>query len=139
MTDEEALFGAIVKVLKRRNQVSVLNPESGTFDLRDEDRTVRVTLELNLLAEFFDGLDEDQIPGLSYSPLDEQDRVRVKRIAMWIDEIFGSDIFLSLLEIRLSRSADGRISLVDRRGVARRSLPSASTEGGYWSPDRPGT
>jgi hypothetical protein len=139
MTDGETFFSGIGEILGRRHRISGLDPKSGTFELHDEDRTVRVTLELDLLAECFSQLDEHDIPGLSRSPQNAQDRVRAKRIAMWIEEIFESDIPLSLLEIRLGRSADGRISLVDRRGPARRSFPPANTEDGYWSADRPGT
>ncbi|GHE69916.1 hypothetical protein [Streptomyces capitiformicae] len=139
MTDGETFFSSIGEILGRRHRISGLNSKSGTFELHDADRTVRVTLELDLLAEYFNQLDEHDIPGLSHSPQDAQDRVRVKRIAMWIEEIFESDISLSLLEIRLGRSADGRICLVDRRGPARRSFPPANTNGGYWSADRPGT
>jgi hypothetical protein len=139
MTDGEALFGGIGEILERRHRISGLDPKSGTFEMRDEDRTVRVTLESDLLAEYFRQLDEHDIPDLSHSPRDAQDRVRAKHIAMWIEEIFESDIYLSLLEIRLDRSADGRISLVDRRGSARRPFPLTNTEGGHWSPNRPGT
>jgi hypothetical protein len=138
MNDEEAFFSDIGEILGRRHRVSGLDPKSGTFEMHDEDRTVRVTLELDLLAEYFNRLDEHDIPDLSHSPQDAQDRVRVKHIAMWIEEIFESDIYLSLLEIRLGRSADGAISLVDRRGPARRSSPLTNTESGYWSPHRPG-
>lgn len=139
MADGEAFFSGIGEILGRRHRISGLDSKSGTFDLHDDDRTVRVTLELNLLAEYFNQLDEHDIPDLSHSPQDAQDRVRAKRIAMWIEEIFESDIYWSLLEIRLGRSADGRISLVDRRGSARRSFPLTNAESGYWSPNRPGT
>ena len=139
MTDGEALFSGIGEMLGRRHRISGLDPKSGTFELHDDDRTVRVTLELDLLAEYFKQLDEDDIPDLSYSPQDAQARVRAKHITMCIEEIFESDIYLSLLEIRLGRSADGRISLVDRRGSARRSFPLTYTESGSWSPNRPGT
>ncbi|WP_461124844.1 hypothetical protein [Saccharothrix stipae] len=111
------------------------DPASGTFELHDEGRAVRVALAPDLLAEYFDQLDEHDIPGLSRSPQDEQDEVRVRRIALWVEEMFEADIRLSLVEIRLGRSAGGRISLVDRRGPVRRSIPTGS---GHWSPDRPG-
>ncbi|HEX6355229.1 hypothetical protein [Actinophytocola sp.] len=136
MTDREVLFSGIGEIIGRRHRLSGLDPKSGTFELHDEDRTVRVTLELDLLGEYFNQLNEHDIPG---SPQDARDRVRAKHIAMRIEEIFESDIYLSLLEIRLDRSADGRVSLVDRRGSARRSFPPTTTESGYWSPDRPGT
>jgi hypothetical protein len=139
VTDAQAFFSAIGEMLGRRHRISGLDPKSGIFDLHDDDRTVRVTLKLDLLAEYFNQLDEHDIPDLSYSPQDARDRVRAKHIAMSIEEIFESDIYLSLLEIRLGRSADGRISLVDRRGSARRSPPPPHTESGYWSPNRPGT
>lgn len=139
MTGAAAFFSEIGEILGRRHRVSDLDPESGTFELHDEDRTVRVALDLDLLAEYFHRLDEHDIPDLFHSPQDAQDRARARRIAMWIAEIFESDIYSSLIEIRLGRSADGRISLVDRRGSARRSFPLTNTEGGYWSPSRPGT
>jgi hypothetical protein len=139
MTDGEVFFNGIGEILGRRHRISSLDSKSGTLDLHDADRTVRVTLKLDLLAEYFKQLDEHDIPDLSYSPQDAQDRVRVKHIAMWIEEIFESDIYLSLLEIWLDRSADGQISLVDRRGSARRSPPLTDTESGYWSPNQPGT
>jgi hypothetical protein len=138
MTHGEKLFSGIGEILGRRHRVSGLDLKSGTFELHDDDRTVRVTLEFGLLAEYFNQLDEHAIPDLSYSPRDAQDRVRLKHIAMGIEEIFESDIYLSLLEIRLGQAPDGRISLVDRRGSARRSPPPTYTEGGYWSPNRPG-
>lgn len=139
MTDGEVFFNGICEILGRRYRISSLDPKSGTFDLHDADRTVRVTLKLDLLAEYFKQLDEHNIPDISYSPHDAQDRVRVKHIAMWIEEIFESDIYLSLLEIWLGRSVDGQFSLVDRRGSTRRSTPLTDTESGYWSPNRPGT
>jgi hypothetical protein len=139
MTDGEALFRGIGEIIGRRQRLSALDPESGTFELHDGDRAVRVTLALDLLAEYFGQLDERHIPGLSHSPPEEQDLVRTETIVMWIEEIFESDISLSLAEIRLERSADGQISLVDRRGTARRSYPLANTESGSWSSDRPGT
>lgn len=139
MTDGEALFSGIGEIVGRRHRISGLDPEAGTFALHGEDRTVRVELGADLLAEYVAQLDEDDIPGLSQSPQGEWDGIRIKRIALWIEEIFEADIYSSLLEIRLARSADGRISLVDRRGPARKSLPLAGTESGYWSPDRPGT
>ena len=116
-----------------------MNPRSGSFELHDDDRAVRVVLEPDLLAAYVEQLDDRDIPGLSASPRDVQDRIRAKHIAMWIEEIFESDIRSSLLEIRLTRAADGRISLTDRRGAPQRSLPTAQAETGYWSPDRPET
>jgi hypothetical protein len=135
MTDGAAILHGIGEILGRRHRMSVPDPGSGAFELHDEGRTVRVALAPDLLAEFFDRLGERDIPGLSRSPRDEQDEVRVRRIALWIEEMFEADIYLSLVEIRLDRSAGGRISLVDRRGPERRSIP---TESGHWSPDRPG-
>ena len=139
MTDGEAFFSCIGEILGRRHRISGLDPQSGTFELHDDDRTVRVTLQLDLLAEYCKQLDEHAIPDLSYAPQDAQDRVRAKHITRWIEEIFEADISLSLLEMRLGRSADGRLALVDRRGAARRSFPLPDTERGYWSPNRPGT
>ncbi|MCK9897938.1 hypothetical protein [Frankia sp. AgB32] len=140
MADKRELFDAVVEILRRRYQISGLDSTAGTFDLRDEDRAVRVTLELNLLKEYFNWLDEENaILGLAEAQGDERDRVRLQYIIMQIQEYFDSDIFLSLVEIRLDRSADGRVSLVRRRGPERRSFPSAGAEGGYWSSDRPGT
>ncbi|MFD0203465.1 MULTISPECIES: hypothetical protein [Saccharothrix] len=139
MTGGEPFFSGIGEIVGRRHRISGLDPRSGTFELHDDDRKVRVELDSNLLAEYVTQLDERDIPGLSHSPRDAQDEVRIKRIAMWIEEMFEADIFGSLLEIRLDRSADGRVALVDRRGPARRSLPLANTEGGHWSPDRPGS
>ncbi|MTE17830.1 hypothetical protein F0L17_01510 [Streptomyces sp. TRM43335] len=139
MTDGETFFSAIGEILGRRHRISGLDPKSGAFELRDEDRTVRVTLDPDLLAECCNRLDEHDVPGLSRSPRDAQDRVRAKRVALWVEEIFESDISWSLLEIRLDRSADGRISLVDRRGPARRPFPTAGPEDGHWSAERPGT
>jgi hypothetical protein len=135
MTDGKALFNGIGEILERRHRVSGIDRESGTLHLHDDDRTVRVTLALDLLAEYSEQLDEHDIPELSTSPQDAQDRIRARRITMSIEEIFESDIHSSLLEIRLARSADGRISLIDRRGSAGRSIPSASADSGYWSPD----
>jgi hypothetical protein len=139
VTDEEAHFRSIVEVLGRRHRISGLAPESGTFELHDADRTVRVVLPPDLLAEYFTQLGERDIPDLPRSPREEQDRVRARHIIRSIEEIFESDIQLSLVAIQLDRSADGGISLVDRRGAARRSFPAANGEGGYWSSDRPGT
>ncbi|SNQ51338.1 conserved hypothetical protein [Frankia canadensis] len=140
MADKQELFDAVVEILRRGYQISDLDSTAGTFDLRDEDRAVRVTLELNLLKEYFNWLDEENaVLGLAEAQGDERDRVRLQYIIMQIQEYFDSDVFLSLVEIRLDRSADGRVSLVRRRGPERRSFLSADAEGGYWSSDRPGT
>lgn len=139
MSEGEALVRGISQILGRGCRISGLDPRSGTFELHNADQTVPVTLALDLLAEYFHQLDEHDLPDLSHAPQDAQDHIRAKHIALQIEEIFESDISLSLLDIRLGRSADGRIRLVDRRGTARRSLPPASTENGYWSPDRPDT
>lgn len=137
MTSGEALFSQIREHLERRQRVSAVNATSGTLELQDDDRTVRVTLDQNLLEGYFQQLDEHDIPDLSCSAHDAHDRVRARHITMRIEEIFESDVSLSLLEIWLHRSPNGRISLVDRRGFARRSFPVNDTEGAYWSPDRP--
>jgi hypothetical protein len=135
----DVVFSAVLEHIGRWHRISDVDPGLGTFALHDDDRTVRVVLEPDLLAACFEQLDDRDIPGLSTSPQDAQDRIRAKRIAMWIGEIFESDIHWSLLEIRLTRAADGRISVTDRRGAPRRSLPTAQAETGYWSPDRPET
>ncbi|GGT09589.1 hypothetical protein GCM10010156_77850 [Planobispora rosea] len=137
MAGGEPLFSGISEIIGRRHRISDLDPGSGTFEIQDDDRAVRVVLEPDLLAAYSEQLDEHDIPGLSASPRDAQDRIRVKHITMCIEEIFESDIHSSLLEIRLARAADGRISLSDRRGAPRRSPISTHTETGYWSPDRP--
>lgn len=137
MTDGPAAFSSVFEILKRRHRISNADPGSGTFELQDDDRTVRVVLEPGLLAAYFEQLDERDIPDLSAVPQDAQDRIRAKYIVIWIEEIFESDIDSSLLEIRLTRAADGRISLTDRRGAPRSSFPPAFTETGHWSPDRP--
>ncbi len=140
MADKQELFDAVVEILRRRYQISGLDSTAGTFDLRDEDRAVRVTLELNLLKEYFSWLDEENaVLGLAEAQGDERDRVRLQYIIMLIQEYFESDTFLSLVEIRLDRSADGHVSLVRRRGPERRSFPLADMEGGFWWSDRPGT
>ncbi|CAJ59237.1 MULTISPECIES: hypothetical protein [Frankia] len=140
MADKQELFDAVVEILRRRYQISGLDSTAGTFDLRDEDRAVRVTLEPNLLKEYFSRLDEENsVLGLAEAQGDERDRVRLQYIIMLIQEYFESDTFLSLVEIRLDRSADGRVSLVRRRGTERRSFSLADMEGGFWWSDRPGT
>ncbi|WP_055748637.1 hypothetical protein [Frankia sp. AvcI1] len=140
MADKQELFDAVVEILRRRYPISGLDSTAGTFDLRDEDRAVRVTLELNLLKEYFSRLDEENsVLGLAEAQGDERDRVRLQYIIMLIQEYFESDTFLSLVEIRLDRSADGRVSLVRRRGAERRSFSLADMEGGFWWSDRPGT
>jgi hypothetical protein len=139
MTDEEALFKGVHQILERRHRVSDVDHGSGTIHLHDDDRTVRVHLAPDLLAEYFEQLDEHAMPELAQLPKDAQNRLRTRRVTMYIEELFESDLRSSLLEIRLIRSADGRISLVDRRGPARRSVPWPSAETGHWSPDRPST
>ena len=137
MTSGEALFSEICAHLKRRQRIRAVDPTSGTLELHDDNRTVRLTLDPSLLEEYAQQLDKHDIPNLSYSADDAHDRVRAKHVTMWIEEIFESDVHLSLLEIRLLRSPDGRISLVDQRGSARRSFPVSEAESSYWSPDRP--
>lgn len=132
MADGEAIFRGIGEILGRRYRISDLDPGSGALRLHDEDHSVRVVLEPDLLAEYFDQLDEHNIPDLAHSPHNTHDQVRTRYVVRSIEEFFESDLELSLLEIRLDRSADGRISLTDRRGAAQRPFPS-HTEGGYWS------
>lgn len=139
MIGGEEILSSIGDALARRHRIWSLDVEAGTFELADEDRTVRVILDLDLLEEYFNQLDERNIPDLFQSAPELQDGVRKKHIAMWIEEIFDSDIYWSLLEIRLGRSANGQITLVDRRGSARRPRPLTDRESGYWSPNRPGT
>jgi hypothetical protein len=139
MIDGEALLGAIVEILKRRNRVSGPDSETGTFMLMDDDRTVRVTLQSDFLAEYFRQLDVQDILGVSASPEDAQGEAKIKYIAMVIEEIFYSDIQSSLSGIQLGRSGDGTIALVAHDGPARAPFPPSGVEAGYWSAHRPGT
>lgn len=137
MADGGVLFSGVFEILNRRHRVSDPDPDSGTFKLQDDDRTVRVVLEPEFLAAYFAQLDERDIPELATTPQDAQDRLRARYLAIWIEEIFESDLQESLTEIRLTRAADGRISLTERRGAQRKPFPWTHAEPGYWSPDRP--
>ncbi len=138
MTDGNVLFNGIGDIIGRRHQISGLDPRSGSFALHDAHRTVQVVIDVTLLGEYFEQLDENDVPNLAQSPEGERDRVRAKYVTMQIEEIFESDISRSLLEIRLVRSADGRPALVDRRGPAQRPFPPRSAGGAHWSSDRAG-
>src|SRR5690606_32513623 len=45
MADGGVLFSGVFEILNRRHRVSDPDPDSGTFKLQDDDRTVRVVLE----------------------------------------------------------------------------------------------
>ena len=132
----QAFLRAVGDILGRRHRMSDLDAGAGTFELHDDERSVRVTLPPALLPEYVAGLGEHAIPDLALAPQDARDHVRARYVTRWIEEMFESDISLSLLEIRLDRTADGGIALIDHRGPARRPFPSAGDDG-YWSPDRP--
>lgn len=110
----QAFIGDIVAILNRRHHITGLDRETGTFDLREDDRTVRVTLPPGLLDEYVGRLDEKAIPDLRHAEPETQDRLRVRHIVVWIEELFEADLTQSLREIRLTRTPDGRLSLVDR-------------------------
>ncbi|GAB2699094.1 hypothetical protein [Thalassiella azotivora] len=139
MTEAQALFDGLVAILGRHHRVSGVDPAAGTLELHEDERTVRLTLPPDRLAELYAQLDEHDVPDLAHATPDARDGVLTRRVAVWVEEIVESDLSRSLLEVRLERSADGRISIEDRRGPPRRRVPPASGDGGYWTASRPGT
>jgi hypothetical protein len=133
------VINGIVDFLRRRHHVTDFDITSGSLQLNDGDRAVRVELPSKLLDEYAAQLTDDSIPGLSESPADLQDRIRAKHIALWIEELFESDLDKSLLQIHLSRNPDGSLFVDGRRGPDTRRVPPPFAEGGYWSSDPSGT
>lgn len=133
MINKEVLFESITDILRRRHKIAISSSGLGAFDLYDEGRTIRITLSPALLTDYFNQLEGHDIPGLHRLPKDEQDQARIDSIVMWVEEIFESDINLSLTEIRLEKSVNGRVSLVDQRGPSKRPLPFSGEKIGYWS------
>ncbi len=138
MAAGETSLAEITRVLARRYRVADLNPGSGRLRLSDSTRTVWLDVPPALLDEYLAQLTDDTVSGLSGASAEEQDRLLVKHVVMRVEEIFESDLDLSLQEIRLARRADGRPSLGGHRGVARRPVPAPTVEGGHWSSDRSG-
>ncbi|RJQ68117.1 hypothetical protein D5S17_32980 [Pseudonocardiaceae bacterium YIM PH 21723] len=135
MTDREAFFGRIVENLDPRYRIADLDKAAGTFDLCDEERKVPVSLPLDLLAEYREQLNGSTLPDFPESPEEARDQARLMFIRIWIEELFEADVLRTVREIRLARAADGRLSLVRRRGPVQRPFPRAETDGAYWSAD----
>lgn len=139
MVDAE---GLIVEIARRlgRESVTALDLESGRLELRrrEGDGTVVVDLPPAALCEFVEQLDAEYIPDLLDEPPERWNDVRVKYIAIWIDELVGSDLAVSLQRVTLSRDRDGTLFVDDQRGPARaprQSWPDLE-EGAYWSAER---